>query len=629
MYKALGLKTLKAQKEHFDVHVKGKQAKTVTPEVQHMMDYGTENEIHAIATLVALILPAVRPPCFSVYELGSFSINGNIENLLISSPDGLAQCSQGENCEYKQSHMRIHNKIGIEYKCIFQSDKSPNYPSYELPVRHVPQVVSTMAVLDCSQLLLITFTLTSVNVIIVDFDPELWNKLWSKACFLFNSENPSIPTRLDPQIKQMRSQLVNFVHTKSHFLFEVPSFRGSILHKIPRTITNAYFPTVLKHLQVCDMKSAQRESKICAANGQELFQTIYNNLRQEATEVIVFMLSDKDCIFDPKKVNTAPVAHALKGSSMANSDLKKLVNTTCNALKDRNIPVLTEVYDGQWQNFVMTDSENFPLTRMCLQNKTWTCISKLTKTRVIREMMSTCHVPIKDKEKLSTTCISEEGLFLKNIFCKRQTSGGILLQSLGGDLFDGSVSHLFRTCSDLEVWGKYHLKLINERRKQNALLNNNQDTPGHKTDYKSKCGVQPEETNLLSLLPQQVADNLVMQSETEQNNEHIVDNESNLYKVLTAANFNLLNDIKTDLAEHNPGKWTKRKLDRLYPEILRSAQVLNRECTAKELCIISKVLQVFTGCKFYSPSMGKGCNVNMISKAFEGDNFISEVKMQI
>ena len=130
MYKALSLETFKVQKEHFDVHVKGKQ----TPEVQCMMDYGTENEIHAIATLVALILPTVRPPCFSVYELGSFSINGNIENLLIASPDGFAQCSQGENCEYKQSHVHIHNKTGIEYKCIFQSDKSPNYPSYELPV---------------------------------------------------------------------------------------------------------------------------------------------------------------------------------------------------------------------------------------------------------------------------------------------------------------------------------------------------------------------------------------------------------------------------------------------------------------------------------------------------------------
>ena len=135
-----------------------------------------------------------------------------------------------------------------------------------------------MAVLDCSQLLLITFTLTSVSVIIVDFDSQLGNKLWSKVCFLFDSKNPLIPTRLNPQIKQMHSQLVNFVHTKSHFLFEVPSFCGSILHKIPHTITNAYFPIVLKHLQVCNIKSAQRESKICAANGQELFQMFYGNL---------------------------------------------------------------------------------------------------------------------------------------------------------------------------------------------------------------------------------------------------------------------------------------------------------------------------------------------------------------
>ena len=92
-------------------------------------------------------------------------------------------------------------------------------------------------------------------------------------------------------------------------------------------------------------------------------------MRQEATEVIVFMLSDKDRFYDPQKVNTAPDVYALKDPSMANSDLKKLVNTTRNALKERQIPILAEVYDDQWQNIVMTDSDNFALTRMCLQNK--------------------------------------------------------------------------------------------------------------------------------------------------------------------------------------------------------------------------------------------------------------------
>ena len=76
MYKALGFETLKAQKQHFEVFVKGKQAQQVSPQVQEMLDYGAGNEIHAVATLVGLILPALRPPCFSVYELGSFSIDG-------------------------------------------------------------------------------------------------------------------------------------------------------------------------------------------------------------------------------------------------------------------------------------------------------------------------------------------------------------------------------------------------------------------------------------------------------------------------------------------------------------------------------------------------------------------------
>lgn len=624
MYKALGLQTLKAQKEHFNVYVKGKQPIPVSAEVQKMLDYGTNNEIHVVATLVGLILPAFRPPCFSLYEVGCYSLNGKIQqNLMIVSPDGLAQCSQGEKCQYNESRPEIHKKLGIEYKCIYQSEKSPNYPSYELPVRHVPQLLSTMAVLNCTQMLLLTFTPTSVSVINVDFDEALWNKLWSKACHLFDSANPTIPTKLHPAIKVLRSDLVHFVETKSRFLFEVPSFRGSIIQQIPPTITNAYCITLPKNLMICDLKAAQKESKICSSNGQELFQTIYDNLRQEATEVIVFMLSDKDRIYDPKKLNTAPVAYALKGCSMANSDLKKLVNTTRNALKERHIPVLAEVYDGQWQNFVMTDSENFPLTRMRLQNKSWSRISKLTKSRILKEMMSTCNVPIADKQTISSVRISNNGLLLKNLFCKRNSDSGILIHSLGGDLFNGCVSHLFTTCSDFEVWAKFSLKLLNEQRQQNVAQNNHQGATDKKKQSTVVCGLQDDETNLLSLLPQQLADHLATE-----NAENILEgvNNTQLYKVLTAANFNLLNDIKSDLSDYNPRKWTQRKLDKLYPEILRNPQTLNKECTAKELIIIAKILQVFTGRKFYSPSMGKGANVNMISKAFEGDDFISEVK---
>ena len=256
MYKALGFETLKAQKQHFEVFVKGKQAQQVS-QVQKMLDYGTENEIHAVTTLVGLILPALRPPCFSVYELGSFSIDGQIQNLLVVSPDGLAQCSQGDTCQYKESYPQIHQKLAIEYKCIFQSENSPNYPSYELPVHHVPQVLCTMAVLECSHLLLIAFTPSSVSVIIVEFDEVLWNKLWSKACILFDMENPPMPKKVDPEIKKLCSELLNFVQTKAHFILEVPVFCGSILQEIPCTILNAYCTPLSKTLRICNLQGAQ------------------------------------------------------------------------------------------------------------------------------------------------------------------------------------------------------------------------------------------------------------------------------------------------------------------------------------------------------------------------------------
>ena len=125
--------------------------------------------------------------------------------------------------------------------------------------------------------------------------------MWSKACHFFDSTNPSIPIKLDLQLKELHFELVHFVQTKLHFLFEVLLFRGTIVQKIPSTITSAYCPTVFKSLQLCDIKSAQRESKVYSANGQELLHNIYDSLHQEATEVIFLCLVTRITFLTQKK----------------------------------------------------------------------------------------------------------------------------------------------------------------------------------------------------------------------------------------------------------------------------------------------------------------------------------------
>ena len=53
MYKALGLDTLKAEKLHVNVHVKGRPQPDVSAEVQKYLDFSNKNEINAMATLVS------------------------------------------------------------------------------------------------------------------------------------------------------------------------------------------------------------------------------------------------------------------------------------------------------------------------------------------------------------------------------------------------------------------------------------------------------------------------------------------------------------------------------------------------------------------------------------------------
>ena len=50
--RSIGLNTVKAQKEHFDRVINRVEPPSPNPQVQAAMQHGTENEIHAVGTLV-------------------------------------------------------------------------------------------------------------------------------------------------------------------------------------------------------------------------------------------------------------------------------------------------------------------------------------------------------------------------------------------------------------------------------------------------------------------------------------------------------------------------------------------------------------------------------------------------
>ena len=69
-------------------------------------------------------------------------------------------------------------------------------------------------------------------------------------------------------------------------------------------------------------------------------------MREQACELIMFVISDKDCLQDDLSPTSGPVAYA---------------NKKC---KRREIPILVECYNGQWQLTVMTTERGYPLNKL-------------------------------------------------------------------------------------------------------------------------------------------------------------------------------------------------------------------------------------------------------------------------
>ena len=82
-----------------------------------------------------------------------------------------------------------------------------------------------------------------------------------------------------------------------------------------------------------------------------------------------------------------PIAYAMKGTSMSNSDLQYMVKKLRNTLLENKIPVLCEAYDGQWHNHITQSNDGESLTRMH-GHATWNSISRLSKDKCIEWISS-------------------------------------------------------------------------------------------------------------------------------------------------------------------------------------------------------------------------------------------------
>ena len=134
------------------------------------------------------------------------------------------QCSLGEVCLNYHIHGDRH--ILIEFKSPFLQEYVAETIFYKVPNRYMPQIQSQMKAYVCDEVWLICSTAVSATAIVVYFDKDLWNDMWSLLLELYGSEKPKLPTRVHPATKQMRLKISQIKQTPTSFMCEVPTVTG-------------------------------------------------------------------------------------------------------------------------------------------------------------------------------------------------------------------------------------------------------------------------------------------------------------------------------------------------------------------------------------------------------------------
>ena len=162
-FDATGLNTLAAQKNHCRKFIL-KEQQEVTEETAANFKHGIETEVHAIATVVGLLLPALLPPCCTFIEVGPPFVNTQErQRMLEVSPDGIIKCCYGEN-NCPSNCAAVCSGITIEIKCPVLDSPYYNY-RYYIHKRYVPQVMSEMFTQETSKGWFIVCSSDSVSVL--------------------------------------------------------------------------------------------------------------------------------------------------------------------------------------------------------------------------------------------------------------------------------------------------------------------------------------------------------------------------------------------------------------------------------------------------------------------------------
>ena len=216
----------------------------------------------------------------------------------------------------------------------------------------------------------------------------------------YGGDKVSVPTKLHHASKSLKVDLINFVDTHTKCIGEFPSLCGELVISLPKEYFLSYTAILNLDENTVDVQHVMESTRIHTEECSLLFRRMHEVMREQACELIMFVISDKDHLQYDLSPTSGPVAFALKDSCLSNKQLHHLIDTVRDECKRRQIPILVECYDGQWQLTVMTTESGYPLNKLRLVHSTWSRVGKMSKQHLLEEMLSTNKVKCADMDLL-------------------------------------------------------------------------------------------------------------------------------------------------------------------------------------------------------------------------------------
>ena len=145
---------------------------------------------HALATVAAIIMPALLPSNTILLEQGTHFIHGEKRrDMLEISPDRFIAMPKVYGVE--NAFGMVNENLAIEIKCPFPQENCLPV-RYKIPVYYACQLLSIMKVKEINKIWYILYCKESTTVIELKFDEEVWEQMFIQLK-LYDKEDIDMP----------------------------------------------------------------------------------------------------------------------------------------------------------------------------------------------------------------------------------------------------------------------------------------------------------------------------------------------------------------------------------------------------------------------------------------------------